>query len=75
MSNELFTDVTEEQQQIVAGGSLSDSVFTNFNLDQAVLSVGIASGEKGSEIEQEFAFKKVDTSASKYLNYYPSYYY
>jgi hypothetical protein len=78
MSNELFFDVTEEQQQIVAGGGFNDYVSTDFNLDQAMLSVGISSGEKGSQIMQDFAFKKVDTYANKSLSfdnypYYPYY--
>jgi hypothetical protein len=77
MSNELFIDITEEQQQIVAGGGFFDKVKTDFFSDKAALSVKIASGEEGSYIDQEFMFKKVDTSASKYLEYdkYDPYYY
>jgi hypothetical protein len=76
MSKELFIDVTEEQQQIVAGGGFFDEVYTDFFSDKAALSVKIQSGEGGSAIDQEFMFKKVDTSASKYLNYdkYDPYY-
>jgi hypothetical protein len=75
MSNELFIDVTEEQQQMAAGGGLYDSLSTDFSLDQAVLEVGISSSEKGSQIMQDFAFKKVDTSANKNLSFdnYPYY--
>ncbi|NJL62854.1 MAG: hypothetical protein HC903_14765 [Methylacidiphilales bacterium] len=76
MSNELFIDVSEEQQQIVAGGGFFDDVYTDFESDKAELIVNLGSGEEGSFADQEFRFKKVKTKASKYLEYdkYDPYY-
>jgi hypothetical protein len=75
MSNELFADISEEQQSIVAGGggfdpaTLLDIVKTDYlaTKDTTAFKFGIASGPGGSVVEQQFVTDsvKIDTSAAK----------
>ncbi|BAZ69935.1 MAG: CTB family bacteriocin [Pelatocladus maniniholoensis HA4357-MV3] len=66
MFNELFNEITEEQQQLVAGGkSISDYINTNYYQDLTAFNFAIGSGPHGSYVTQEFASLEIDTSAYK----------
>lgn len=78
MSNELFTEVCEEQQQMVVGGkSIYDYINTNYYQDLTAFNFAVGSGPQGSFVTQEFASYTIDTSAYKNfaLNPYGDYYY
>lgn len=85
MSNELFFDINETQQEAVAGGSsysfpnygyesIYDSISTYLDEKKksAVLEFDVASTRDGSAVSQKFAFDKVDfnTYANKYFQFY-----
>jgi hypothetical protein len=83
MSNELFADVSEEQQSIVAGGGgydgydpakIIDRVKTDYlaTKDTTAFKFGVASGPGGSVVTQEFATEsvKIDTSAEKMFKFF-----
>ncbi|BAZ69937.1 MAG: CTB family bacteriocin [Pelatocladus maniniholoensis HA4357-MV3] len=80
MSNEnfasnLFSEVAEEQQQLVAGGkSIYDNLNTNYYADLTAFSFKAASGPGGSVVTQEFAEQEIDTSAYKTFELNPYYY-
>ncbi|MCP6761254.1 MAG: CTB family bacteriocin [Fischerella sp. CENA71] len=76
MSNELFSEVCEEQQQLVAGGkSIYDYINTNYYQDLTAFNFSIGSGPNGSYVNQQFAELEIDTSAYKdfYLDSYDPY--
>ncbi|PMB40553.1 hypothetical protein CEN41_19125, partial [Fischerella thermalis CCMEE 5330] len=55
-TSNLFSEVTEEQQQMVAGGkTIYDSLGTYFNADTTAFVFAAASGPGGSLVTQEFA--------------------
>lgn len=85
MSNELFFDINEQQQEAVAGGnsydygypsyeSIYDSIYTSLDeyKKSAVLEFDVASTRDGSAVSQKFAFDKSDfsTYANKYFQFY-----
>ncbi|PMB27112.1 hypothetical protein CEN46_02160 [Fischerella thermalis CCMEE 5318] len=77
MSNELFTEVCEEQQQMVVGGtSIYDYINTNYYQDLTAFNFTVGSGPNGSYVTQQFASQTIDTSAYKnfLLNPYGGYY-
>jgi hypothetical protein len=82
MSNELFADISEEQQSIVAGGGgyggydpakIIDRVKTDYlaTKDTTAFKFGVASGPGGSVVSQEFVTDsvKIDTSAAKFFEF------
>ncbi|EHC13878.1 CTB family bacteriocin [Fischerella thermalis] len=81
MSNEafashLFSEISEEQQQMVAGGkSINDYISTYFNADTTVFAFAAASGPGGSVVTQEFAEQEINTSAYKSFQLNPYFYY
>ncbi len=77
MSYELFTEVSEEQQQMVVGGKgIYDYINTNYYQDLTAFNFAVGSGPQGSFVTQEFASQTIDTSAYKnfLLNPYGGYY-
>jgi hypothetical protein len=69
MSHELFTDVSVEQQEVVAGGGIDayEDLYTTFSKEALAFKSVIASGEGGSAITQEVVALDVFTDASKYF--------
>ncbi|NHC38309.1 CTB family bacteriocin [Scytonema millei] len=79
-NTELFVELSDEQQQLVAGGSywggygdnsIYDALGTSLKETQSVqhLKVGIASTRQGSYVEQDYlnANHKFETDAFKYF--------
>lgn len=79
MQSGSFVDLSDEQQQLVAGGSykwggdnsIYDALSTSLKEKQSVqkLKVGIASTREGSYIDQDYtdANQKFETDAFKYF--------
>ncbi|MCP6761256.1 MAG: CTB family bacteriocin [Fischerella sp. CENA71] len=75
-ASNLFSEVAEEQQQLVAGGkSINDYLSTYFNADTTAFAFSAASGPGGSVVTQEFAEQEINTSANKSFQLNPYYYY
>ncbi|BAU04670.1 hypothetical protein NIES592_05635 [Fischerella major NIES-592] len=75
-TSNLFSEVTEEQQQMVAGGkTIYDSLGTYFNADTTAFVFAAASGPGGSLVTQEFAEQEINTSAYKTFELNPYFYY
>lgn len=68
--SELFTELSDEQQEIISGGiNMSDLINTNFFGKQEALAfqAGVQSGPGGSTVSQQVAanLTNIDTSAAK----------
>ncbi|MFB2770984.1 CTB family bacteriocin, partial [Pelatocladus sp. BLCC-F211] len=74
-TSNLFSEVAEEQQQMVAGGkSIYDNLSTYFNADTTAFAFKTASGPGGSVVTQEFAEQEINTGAYKTFELNPYYY-
>jgi hypothetical protein len=64
MSNELFVELSDEQQEVVAGGASLDqfSTGTNYSFDNIVFGGGSTSGMGGSTTVGAGSVTAVDTS-------------
>jgi hypothetical protein len=75
-TSNLFSEVTEEQQQMIAGGkTIYDNLSTYFNANTTAFAFAAASGPGGSQVYQEFAEQEIDTSAYKTFELNPYFYY
>ncbi len=74
MELNLFTDLSEEQQELTCGGGqligAYEHDFTNYTLQTLNLTKAIASGPQGSAIVKNLTTAYLNTSASEYLSLY-----
>jgi hypothetical protein len=74
MKSNLFTNLSEEQQELVSGGGqlyeLNEEDYTDFEYQTVKLDKIIGSGPEGSFIEKSFKTNFVFTSAYEDLDAY-----
>jgi hypothetical protein len=69
MSNELFVELNDEQQELVSGGiSLSEDVDSYFDLEQLATASVVTNGPGGSQSVTATKALDISSDISKYLD-------